>query len=96
MATGTSLPSPSALCNAPFILTVSSSREPDLFRPFVMTTLRPRGDWLHDLSKYFGKLILVQRFMNLPSTPFGIGRFALEQNGLAWLHSRGDKVSPRS
>jgi hypothetical protein len=77
---GTSLPSPSALCNAPFILTVSSSRE----------------RWRHDLSKYFGALILVQRFMNLPSTPFGIGRFALEQNGLAWLHNRGDKVSPRS
>jgi hypothetical protein len=58
--------------------------------------LRRVGDWLHDLSKYFGALILVQRFTSLPSTPFGIGRFALEQNGLAWLHSRGDKVSPRS
>ncbi len=31
---------PSALCNAPFILTVSSSRERDLSRRFVMTTRR--------------------------------------------------------
>jgi hypothetical protein len=71
----------------------------DLSRRFVMTTrlhLRRVGDWLHNMSKYFEALILVRRYMNRPSTPFGIGRFALEQNGLAWLHSRGDKVSPRS